>query len=278
LKKVNMLQLAVDAARRYGLKLYGWMRFNNYGGNVQSDFFKNHPEFHEEWESGVPANKLCLAFPEVRKHKIDILVEAASYGLDGLCLGFLRHPPVLLYAPILVDGFRKEYGEEPPRDRKNRDQTRTSSVPPDDEAHQRWYGYRARFMTRFARELKEALKAKGMRDLPIAVWVRPNHCLFDGIDLDTWLEEGLCDEVVADNYARPDTCRVSPEWKEKVQAGAKLIRSTLHVNFGTLEKTVPTLIAEGYDGLCTYESDYTALQSDYIGLYESLRRDSTTAG
>ena len=75
LKKADILELAVESARKYGVELYGWMRFNNYSGNVQSDFFKKHPRFHEEWENGHPAAKLCLAIPEVRKHKLDILIE-----------------------------------------------------------------------------------------------------------------------------------------------------------------------------------------------------------
>ncbi|HCP99186.1 MAG TPA: hypothetical protein DIT99_00120, partial [Candidatus Latescibacteria bacterium] len=35
IKKVDILELAVATAHHYGLKLYGWMRFNNYTSNVQ---------------------------------------------------------------------------------------------------------------------------------------------------------------------------------------------------------------------------------------------------
>ena len=197
LQKTDMLRLAVDAARRYGVSLYGWMRFNNYVGNVQSDFFKQHPEYWEESESGVRCRKLCLAHPEVRRHKIAILVEAASYGLDGLCLGFLRHPPVLHYAPILCEAFQRRYGTPPPRDPKHPDPGHVQSFPErDDPEYARWWTFRAGYLTAFGRELKAALNAHGLGRVKVAIWVRPNHCLFDGIDLDTWLSEGLCDEVI----------------------------------------------------------------------------------
>ncbi|HCP99185.1 MAG TPA: hypothetical protein DIT99_00115, partial [Candidatus Latescibacteria bacterium] len=107
--------------------------------NVQSEFFRNHPEFHEAQESGTPQAKLCLAHEAVRRHKIDILIEAAAYGLDGLCLGFLRHPPILHYAPILVEGYTKTYGEPPPSDEASKDPHFIQSLPIMDETHQQWY-------------------------------------------------------------------------------------------------------------------------------------------
>lgn len=117
LKKVNMLELAVKAARQHDLELYGWMRFNNYTGNVQSDFYKQNPQFWEEHENGHRGGKLCLGIPEVRAHKIAILVEAAGYGLHGLNLGFLRHPPILMFHPALVESYQGKFGALPPRNR-----------------------------------------------------------------------------------------------------------------------------------------------------------------
>lgn len=272
LKKVDILDLAVKAARRYGLKLYGWMRFNNYTGNVQNDFFRNHPEYHDQSPSGRNLGKLCLAAEAVRQHKIDILVEAASYGLDGLCLGFLRHPPILLYAPVLVEGYEKQYGEPPPRDRDDPDPYCREVLPCMDEAHVRWYAYRAKFMTQFGRDLRAALRQKGMGHVRIAIWVRPNHCLFDGIDMQTWLAEGLCDEVVADQYVSADVCEVRPEWKRMVQQRAELIRGISSLSdIGEARQDVRKILAEDYDGLCVYESDYAVLQSDFIELSRSLR-------
>ncbi|MDA0839910.1 MAG: hypothetical protein O3B01_10855 [Planctomycetota bacterium] len=272
LKKVDMLKLAVEAAHEYGLKLYGWMRFNNYGGNVQCEFFKQHPELREEWEPGRPANKLCLAHPEVRKHKIDILVEAAGYGLDGLNLGLLRHPPPLLYAPVLVDGFKKQFGKTPPPPRAD-DHTHISSLPNMTEEYLEWYLYRTGFMTQFGRELRSALNGRGMEHVKIAMWLRPNHCLFDSIDLPLWLEEGLCDEIVVESYNTSDwdeeVYGVRPDWKEMVQAKVPLIRSIFALG---LERATDMALSEGYDGLCTYESDWYVLDDRWIDFYRNLRK------
>lgn len=273
LKKVDMLKLGVEAARKYGVKLYGWMRFNSYMGNVQSDFYKNNPQFWEEWEYGRKGGKLCLAFPEVRQHKIDILTEAAGYGLDGLNLGFLRHPPVLLYAEILRKGYERKYGVPPPRNPKHPDAHYRNTPLPKDAELERWWRYRAEFLTQFGRELRAALREKNLGHVKIAIWVRANHCLFDGIDIDAWLDEGLCDEVIADFYCdyNVDLHWVKPEWKKKVQAKAKLIRG-IPPNAKFARQLVPRILKEGYDGICTYESDYTVIDSDFIDLYRSLRK------
>ncbi|MDP6355666.1 MAG: hypothetical protein QF473_11215 [Planctomycetota bacterium] len=271
LKKVDMLRLAVEAAHEYGLKLYGWMRFNSYSGNVQSDFYKEHPELHDEWEPGRPANKLCLAQPEVRRHKIDILVEAASYGLDGLNLGLLRHPPPMLYAPILVEGFKKKHGKPPPPPQTD-DRTCFSSLPDMSEDCLEWYRYRSTFMTQFGRDLRAALSEREMEHVKVSLWLRPNHCLFDSIDLPLWLDEGLCDEVVVESYNPHEydevVYGVRPEWKAMVQSKVPLIRSTFALG---LEKAKDMAISEGYDGLCTYESDWFVLDDRWVDFYRGLR-------
>jgi len=276
LKKTDMLALAVGAARKYGLELYGWMRFNNYSGNVQSDFYKQHPELREEAEHGGPAAKLCLAHKAVREHKIAILVEAASYGLDGLCLGFLRHPPILLYAPVLVDACRSKYGTPPPRNPDVADPHHLHTLPETDPEHTRWFRHRADYMTLFGRELRAALRRKGLDHVKIAVWVRPNHCLFDGVDLPAWLDEGLCDEVVADAivaqyFSNRECYDVRPEWKSMVQRQAKLIRGVPGFDLDTARRMVPEILTQGYDGICTYESDYTVVHDGFRELYASLR-------
>jgi hypothetical protein len=38
------------------------------------------------------------------------------------------------------------------------------------------------------------------------------------------------------------------------------------------KEMVPQILEEGYDGICTYESDFTVLENDYLDLYRNLRR------
>lgn len=276
LKKFDMLEVAVEASRKYNIKLYGWMRFNSYIGNVKSDFFKNNPQFHEKNIKGINLGKLCLAFPEVRKHKIDILIEAAKYGLDGINLGFLRHPPVLEYAPVLIEGYKEKYGISPPLTIEGSELNYINSLPPSDEEHIKWFGYRAGFLTEFGRELKAALAENNLAHVKISLWVRPNHCLFDGIDIDQWLEEGLCDEIVADgitsaNYDNEECYGIREEWKQKVQSHVPLIRGISGMSpVEKAEAMAKEAIENNYDGVCTYESNYTVLTRDFIDLYAGL--------
>ena len=265
LKKVNLLDYAVKAAAEYGIELYGWMRFNSYSMNVQSDFYKNNPRYREKAFDGSPRSKLCIAIPEVRKHKRDILVEAASYGLHGLNLGFLRHPPVLGYAPVLVEGYTRKYGAPPPNPVDPADPSYGNTPPPTGGEHVRWFQYRADFLTQFGRELKADLRARGLDQVRISLWVSARKCLFDGIDITAWLAEGLCDEVVAEGVT-------TPEWRRMVREKALLYRGISWLKPRHARKAVSEYLAEGCDGICTYESDWAVVDADFIEIYNDLRR------
>lgn len=135
-------------------------------------------------------------------------------------------------------------------------------------------------MTLFGRELRAALKATGLEHIKISIWVRPNHCLFDGIDLPAWLSEGLCDEVVCNGmigpercYADtfdPEICGLRPDWKKMVQARVPLVRCLAYEDIARWKHHLPEVLAEGYEGLCTYESDWSVLDPEFIDLYQSL--------
>lgn len=278
LRKVDMLRLAVDAAREFDVELWGWMRFNCYMGNVVSDFYRQNSQWWEASASGYRGRKLCMAIPEVRKHKIDILLEAARYGLAGLNLGFLRQAPVLHYHPVLVETFEKKYGQLPPRDTPSGDPDCLRHLAPESELHQRWFQHRADFMTLFGRELRASLIQANLGHLPISIWVRPNHCLYDGIDLPRWLNEGLCQEVVVNGMVGPDfknerICGVDPQWIKMIQSKARIVRcAKLMFDYDLLKEKVPQIVSDGYDGFCTYESNWSVLDHRCVKTYDSLRR------
>ncbi|MBI4025355.1 MAG: hypothetical protein HY360_10280 [Verrucomicrobia bacterium] len=276
LRKIDLLRTVVEAGKKYGVEIWGWMRFNNYSGNVQSDFFKQHPEFHEKSENGGKIAKLCLAFPEVRKHKIDILAEAAGYGLQGLNLGFLRHAPILHHHPILVEGYRQKYKRDPPFLRDEKDRTCRFQLPPMDEESVRWYRYRAGYLTQFGRELRQRLQEEGMAQVKVSLWRRPNHHLHDGIDLDDWLAEGLCDEVVASARVSSDEhlpiAEPKPEWRRKVQAKVPLLRGIWNFDLEFARRNLKRWFDEGYAGISTYESEMTVLETPFIDFYRRVRR------
>ncbi|MGI8423624.1 MAG: hypothetical protein ACR2NO_05860 [Chloroflexota bacterium] len=199
LELLDPLRIAADEKRRWDLRLIGWMRANNYSGNVVSRFFVEHPEWHEQREDGRLAPQLCFAVPAVRAHKTAILREAVAYGLDGLMIDTLRHPPMVGYHPVVVQAFREECGEDPPRGldpRRPLDQFDGR----DGESWKRWFRFRARYFADLIRELRAGLSADGYGGLPIHVRVAPTRYLHDGADLEALLDERLVDAVIANRY------------------------------------------------------------------------------
>lgn len=199
LERLDPLRIAVDEGAKCGLRVFGWMRANNYSGNVVSAFFTQHPEWHEQREDGGRAAQLCFAIPDVRAHKAANLREAAAYGLHGLMIDTLRHPPMVGYHPVVVEAFVKRYGELPPRDRSE-SAPRGRPERASDGRWAQWFRFRAEFFTQFVRELKAGLVADGLSDCSLHIRVAPTRYLHDGADLDALLDEGLIDTVVTSRY------------------------------------------------------------------------------
>ncbi len=276
-RKHDLLKLVLGYGNEMGVEVWGAARMNAYMSGKKDEFFRKHPEYAEITEDGTTCgNKICYAIPEVRAYHRSILVEAAGYGLPGIMLGFLRHPPMSLYHPVLVSGYRARYGKLPPREPGRVDQFYHATLAPTDEEHVRWFGYRAEFMTRFGRELKQDLRNAGLGHVKVSLWVRPNHCLFDGIDLDAWLNEGLCDEVVADIFPEDLGALTEPTqgWKKKVQAKVPLIKgigvAQKHTAYG--EKNLRRIVREGYQGVCSYESELFVQSPGDLALLDLMRQ------
>lgn len=279
LSQFDMLRVAVESGAAAGIAIWGWMRFNSYIGNVQSEFFRQNPEYWEESDSGYRGRKLCIAIPQVRKHKIDIIVEAARYGLAGIQLGFLRQPPVLHYHPLLVSTFIDRYGKGPPRYASSPDQNFNLSVPPQDEPlHRLWYEHRASYLTLFGRELKLALSEHGLSHMPVSIWIRPSHCLFDGINLNAWLNEGLCQEVIINcqrvpRQAEPESNRLIDDIRGLIAGRARLVREVSYLQpWKDFKAEFSRVRAQGFDELCTYESNFAVLDDRCVRLYQNARR------
>ncbi len=253
LAKHDALVLAVKEAHDNGMEIYGWWRMNNYGLNVVPEFYTKHPEYHEVGPDGRKIPKLCFAIPEVRKWKIDILKEVAERGVDGLVLGVLRHPPMLNYHPVLVEGFKSKYGVYPPA-------LKEPSKDPDDLT-KKWLYYRADFLTILVKELRKELAAIGKANIKLSVWIRPSCYLYDGVDLDRWLGEGLVQEVIVATY-RGDDVPGPLELQTMIQKKAEM-----QVEINGFETKKERIIEEierlkrrKVDGVCIYESDLSVIR------------------
>lgn len=188
---INSLKTAMDYAKHIGINFYVYQRMgaceDPFPGDVwTSPWTKAHPQYRCVDSKGVPTNRLSYAYEAVRRHQIDLLVEILGWGADGVDLNFMRGPMFVYYEEPLIEGFKKEFGQDP-REL--------------DEWDHQWLKYRQWPLTSLLRELREELDKLGDkmgRRLAISAVTFPNVLgnLYWGLDLETWVKEGLVDRLV----------------------------------------------------------------------------------
>ncbi len=144
-----------------------------------SKFFNDHPEYHCLDRQGQKVNRLSYAYPEVQRYVLSLIEEIAGYEPDGVCLCFIRGLPLVLYESIMVDGFKKRYGVDP-REL--------------DELDPRWMDYQGTVVTSFIRAAKRTLKPN--QRLSVIVPATELDCRRWGLDVATWVKEGLVDDLL----------------------------------------------------------------------------------
>ena len=195
--EVCPLRHALALCRDRGAQLWGRLGMNRHYGRadwigVTSRFALDNPAFREVTKPGnEDASRLCYALAEVRRERIDILLECQRIGVDGLVLDFCRQMPMLLYHPALVEPFMAETGVDP------------REIDSDDfEQYRAWFQYRADVLTGFMNELRQAVRiqeGKLGRRCPIIARVPDNArwlMLAYGLDSDRWCEEDLIDGLM----------------------------------------------------------------------------------
>ena len=190
---VEPLEVAVEFAHQHGIELHAAYRVAGFHfpvphySETKGSFFEQHPELVCVDREGNPLPRISYAFPQTRKYVLSLLRETASnYAIDGVALLYNRRPPLVAYEAPIVEGFQAEYGEDP---RKL------------DSLDERWLRYRSTFLTRFMRELRAMLddvaREQGRSRLAVtAVVCRPGENILHGMDLKTWVREGLVDTLI----------------------------------------------------------------------------------
>ena len=188
---INSLTTAMDYAQSMGLKFYVYQRMGAWAMPFPHESPTNrlcieHPEWRCVSREGISTGRMSYAFPEVRRHQVEMLAEVASWGADGIDLNFLRGPAYVYYEEPLVQGFLGEYGEDP----------RTL-----DEWDERWLRYRCRALTALVRELRAELDAVGRKRgsrvaLSVTTFSTELANLFYGLDPEAWVQEGLVDRIL----------------------------------------------------------------------------------
>lgn len=264
-RKECSLRAALSFAAENDMVIYGRLAMNRhygpgYGGGLRSKFVADHPEWLERDRRGnVDHTRVCFAVPEYREERISILLEAAEIGVHGLTLDFARQPPQVRYHPLVLDHWLKQ-GREDPRGMK-------VGSP----EFLQWAEHRCGFINGFLRELRGRLRqferVKG-RKVPVMVRITEGTLalnLMEGLDLRTWVQEGLVDEVALDPFvlwdfdyphsskAYVDLCR---EHGVRLYSGVNCTaaRGTVPNGRGFLER-VARNYREGADGIALYQTD-----------------------
>lgn len=280
-ERCDVLEAVCAEAHRHGMDIYGWWRMANYANTPQSKFFLEHPKYRDIGFDGQKYSKLCFALPEVREWFVNVLSDAMKYDMDGIVLGTLRHPPLVHYHPVLVQGFRKRFGVEPPAPYEKEGKGRRLLTT---DLHMKWYQYRADFVTEFVRELRHAAAKAGKPDFELVLWVRPDCPLFDGVDTKTLIDEKLIDLVLHDTNVYPSAHRVSREFlhliggKVSVLASMPAHRGPIADLPGALEEVGRQIAAGSIQGLNIYESNYAVQDADWRGMFLRVGRRHNPPG
>jgi len=194
----DSMQVMGDYARKRGWEFHVSMRMEAFSAHYPfddvffSEFFNAHPELRCRDEKGEIIGRLSYAHPEVQDHILAIAGEILAYEPDGFNAIFVRGMPLVLYEPIMVEGFQREYG------------LNALDLAEDDE---RWTAYKCNIITGFMRRLKSLLKP-GQR---LSALMPPDkyRCYWGGLDVETWVGEGIIDDVypVAHTYDEHDVHR-----------------------------------------------------------------------
>ncbi len=192
------LRTVLDSREGMDVQIWSWLAMNRHygpgahGGLFTSEWFLAHPEWRR-WRKNADAadrGEVSYFFEEVRRERVEILLETAELGLDGIVVGATRQVPMLLYNPEMVAAYKEETGIDP-----------LKIDAGDGALYEDWIRWRADHFTEVLRMLREGLagiEEEQGRRIPVAVRI-PSAGLFynlaQGLDVEQWLAEGLVDKL-----------------------------------------------------------------------------------
>jgi len=189
---IDPLKETVDYAHEIGVKILVTNRpaaphMAPFQEDMQSPWYMENKQWRCRLEDGTPLQQMSFAYPEVAEKFLGIFREGLERGADGICTMWCRGWPWVMYEAPVVESFLKKHGEDPRK------------LPRNDP---RWMQHKADVMTRnFVRPMRRILdefgQARGRR-LEAAYYVmdRPEDCLYNALDVRTWVREGLVDYLM----------------------------------------------------------------------------------
>ena len=193
---VDPFTLALDYAHQIGMEFHAGYRpagfFFPTGLHLEQwntgGFYEQHPELRFITREGTVAPRIAYTFPETRQYVISLFREIAQHPIDGICVIYVRRPPLVGYEPPLVEGFIREFGEDPRQL---------------DEEEPRWLDYRCRILTEFMAELRQEMIAVAREqgrakpiEITAMVSAREEENILHGMKVTDWIARGLVDTII----------------------------------------------------------------------------------
>ncbi|MFT5327895.1 MAG: lysophospholipase L1-like esterase [Planctomycetaceae bacterium] len=193
-KGVDPLRVAVEEAHAQDaeilicLRAAGWKGAPPWEEFFMSEFYEAHPEWRCIDHDGTPTMHMSYAVEEVQDHLLKVYREVLQRGPDGAGFMFHRGMPMMLWEEPFCRRFIKKVGEDP------------RELAEDDP---RVFQMRAEIVTGFMRKIRavldETAKKQGDSDRRLKLAVTTFATLADnkrfGLDVETWIEEKLIDQV-----------------------------------------------------------------------------------
>ncbi|MFW6598221.1 hypothetical protein ACQBAU_15780 [Propionibacteriaceae bacterium Y2011] len=231
------LEVVTARAAEIGIDAYAGLRMNTfysmaaypwYNGNIWDEYADSRQTSYAGTPSGTRMTYTSIKFATYIRN---VLVELAGFdGVDGLDLDFSRYPDVVGWEPETMAAYEQAYGIDPRRE-----------VTP--EGSLRWQQFRADLMTAVLRELRAAVP-----DTTVIARVPQANTLAYGLDVDSWVAEGLVDVLVPTSISHEKFWTNLDEFAETVAGtDVQLYGGMTHtLAGGDLSKTEQDLADRGY--------------------------------
>ena len=186
----NVRKAMVIKAHELGMKVAHSSRMAHWGvgypyhyKGLGKEFPDKHLELRCHDRNGDLTYGMSYAYPEVRRHMIDILLSAVRCGGEAVSLLVNRGTPYVLFEKPVADRFFERYGEYP-YDRRIDD-------PELNDIH-------CEFIEEFFQELRDTLDNEFGKD-KIEIHIRGfnsiNDCKYVGVDVERLVKKGLLNAI-----------------------------------------------------------------------------------
>ena len=267
---INPLKTAMDHAHEIGVEFHVSQRSEMFQTAppmeecFATDFYRDHPEWRLRDIDGSEVTGMSYAFSGVRSYLVGLLEQATSLGADGAVIIYPRSAPFVLYEDPVIKDFQDLHGIDP------------RTLPENDE---RLIALHSEYMTRYMRELRAAMDRVGEKlgrrlALSAISFGTESDNRLAGLDLETWIREGLLDHLSPYPYGRSKTpVGIETAFFRSIAQGTacKVYPNVMprHMPSSEYRKLAKFYYDEGADGLLFWD---TYQRHDGSSQWETMRR------